>query len=375
MNSEIFDNYVKIMTDKGFVKEADVMTQEDKESDKDYKEKIQALYGNEIKTNDSTKNIIEQAHPEKVIIAPAYDRLNGLVENINERHDIMVGIVNRKPKGMHTQHRYAKKELLDELVRLGFQLDNDGEEEFSKMADECANGIVKQAFWPGLVAALPWIAKALVGISTVGYIKSQVIGHISQGIKPDAEKAISALQELKQSVSPANYGLIDKWTKALQMLYQNSQKAENIAGNTENQNVDIDVNLDQNKLAATREDLAFLNKFKDMATYVASKIGATGVSDTGFLAQIKEMEEGGEAESEWWQMAEGAWESVFGGAKSNAINSLAALRNSLQAFVQKLSEASTEGRATAEQKQEDIKNVLEEKAGGGEDTSEYVKEE
>jgi len=369
--SEIFDNYVKIMTEKGFVKEADVMTQEDKESDEDYKETIQALYGNEIKTNDSTKNIIDQAHPEKVIIAPSYDRLNGLVENINERHDIMVGIVNRKPKGMHTQHRYAKKELLDELVRLGFQFDNEGDEDLSKMADECADKLVKQAFWP---VALVWTAKVLAGIATAGWIKTKIYGHISQGVKPDTEKAITSLQELRQSVSSANYGLIDKWTTALQMLYQNTEKAERIAGSTEQQDVGMDVNLDQNKLAATKEDIDFLSKFKQMATYVASKIGATGISDSGLLAEINGMEEGGEAENEWWQMAEGAWESVFGGAKSNAINSLAALRNSLQAFVQKLAEASTEGKAMAAQKQEDVYAKLQEQLGG-EETPESVKEE
>ena len=367
--SDIFNDYVKIMAEKGFVKEAYPMTSEDKEKDKEWQENIQALYGS------PGKDIIEQAHPDSIIIAPSYDKLNGLVENLNERHNIMVGIARRNPTGTHTNHRYAKKELLDELVRLGFVLDNEGNEELSKMADYCADRLTKEAFWQ---VALYAAGYAIAGISTIGFIKSRIIGHLSQGIKPDAEIALKALQDLKPTVSKTHWALIDNWANAIKVIQSNLSKAESIAGNTENQQVDMDnVQLEANaKLRASKEDLDFLNKFKDMCVYVGSKIGTTdpsGMTNTGFLAQIQQMQEVQETSSEWYQWAkEYIWESTMGDNKTNAINSMAALRNSLQAFSNALNVAASEGKEALPQTQEQVMKALEGSQGPA--TSEYVSE-
>jgi len=138
MRNEVFNNYVKIALEKGLIKKSE--EKEPANTNKDYAETVKALYGLDIKLNDSDKDIIEQAHPEKVIIAPSYDRVNGLVENVRERQDIMVGIVNKRPNGNLTMHRYAEcyKDLLNELVALGFRMQNEGKNDLMKLADSCS---------------------------------------------------------------------------------------------------------------------------------------------------------------------------------------------------------------------------------------------
>ena len=120
--SEIFDEYSKIALKEGFITESEEKA--DNSGEKSYRETIQLLY--DVKPNGKDeKHILDQAHAESpVIIAPAYDRVNGLVENLFERQDIMVGIALKRNNGNLTQHRYAKKELTDELIRIGFEMDN-----------------------------------------------------------------------------------------------------------------------------------------------------------------------------------------------------------------------------------------------------------
>jgi hypothetical protein len=143
--SEIFDNYEKIAIENGLVSEA-----QDSAALKRYKkspnprvgsdsiDKIEELY--DVKPEQTVKydtNIIDAAHPNPVVIGPSYDRLNGLIENENERNSIMVNIVNKPVNGNITLHRYAKNELLMALVRIANDADNRGMDEIRKLADSC----------------------------------------------------------------------------------------------------------------------------------------------------------------------------------------------------------------------------------------------
>lgn len=184
--SEIFNKYASIAKEKGLIS-----ISEDKPNprydSKDLNE-IEILYGIKPNGKDET-DIIDQAHPESVIIAPSYDRLNGLVENVKERHNIMVGIVMKPQQGKLTQHRYAaaRSELVDELIRIGFLMDNKNESSLCSLADSCSESLVKEAFWPlvGLIA---------VGVVALYTTLSQNIS-MSQGIIQDADKAVTELQE------------------------------------------------------------------------------------------------------------------------------------------------------------------------------------
>jgi hypothetical protein len=155
-NSDIFNDYAKIAEEKGLISlsEEEVKTQPDKPKEsakmKRYKkspyprmgsdtiEVIQALYG--VKPDNSIdyeNNIMEAAHKTPVVIAPAYDRLNALVENNIERNNIMCDIALKQNDSITSMHRYAEKELLMQLVRVANDMDNAGNEDIRVLADAC----------------------------------------------------------------------------------------------------------------------------------------------------------------------------------------------------------------------------------------------
>ena len=101
--SEIFESFIKIAQDKGLVSK-DAPEKAIKQLSKTHRhdslsaEDIAKLYGVKIdqpKGMEYTRNIIEDAHPDSVIVSPAHDKLNGLVENNNERQNIILNIVNK----------------------------------------------------------------------------------------------------------------------------------------------------------------------------------------------------------------------------------------------------------------------------------------
>jgi hypothetical protein len=185
MKSEIFDSYVKQAKQDGWIDEGRIATDEDPRRGSDTLSDIEILYG--VKPNGEEKPIVEQAHPEPCIIAPSYDKLNGLVENEQERQNIMVGIINKAPQAKLTQHKYAAEVLRDELVRIGFKMDNKKQESLAKMADSC---LEKLSFFPALLLS-PWLWAGVAGLYTV---ISQNI-NFSQGLRQDAEKAITEINE------------------------------------------------------------------------------------------------------------------------------------------------------------------------------------
>lgn len=145
--SEIFENYIQLALDRGLIKNA-----EDKETKeiKDYKNEsyarldshdikaIEALYG--IKPDSYIEyehNIAEAAHPKSVVVSQSYDKLNGVVENINERNTIMCNIALKKTDGKLTNYKYAKQELTMQLVRIANEMDAKDFEEMAILADDC----------------------------------------------------------------------------------------------------------------------------------------------------------------------------------------------------------------------------------------------
>jgi hypothetical protein len=394
--SDIFNEYARIMKAKGLLKEAaGESTTVDKRYSKEYADTIKALYNVDM---EDVEDIIEKAHPNKVIIAPSYDKLNGLIENVNERHDVMVGITNKIPNGTLTNHKYAQTELLNELIRLGFDLDNQGFEKIAIMADDCAvkladqeNMIVKEAFAfltpllgivskfilpavitegisyavkggkgvrtvrKGTTSKVSGVVSGLGALSAILFIKNKVYGNISQGIKPDAERAIEALNDLKLEVSPAYRGELDKWIGILGYIRDNTKKAEMIAGNNEHQEIlssknAIESTDVESSVKGTKEELEFLGEFRKMAEYVANKIGKDmGPVETGFINQISNMKlESDETSSSWWEMAKDLYGKVAGNEKDDAINAVAALRDSLNAFTHSFDQATDEAQSKSE---------------------------
>jgi hypothetical protein len=157
-NSDIFNSYIEIAEKEGLVSLAEEESNDSSSSKKALeknpradsltKERIAKLYNlkpDAPKNMSYDRNIIERAHPKSVIIAPAYDKINGLVENNNERQDIILRIVDKRTNGLLTQHKYAQEEMVRSLVRIANNMDNRDEEELRVLADECLEQLVKEA--------------------------------------------------------------------------------------------------------------------------------------------------------------------------------------------------------------------------------------
>jgi len=181
-NSEVFDEFIKIAMEKGLVSEGEAEhTEQNTKSprwDSLDLSAIEALYGvkpEQSKDMDYERNIMEVAHPNSMVIAPAYDKLNGLVENEMERQNIALHIVYKEPENgspnqfrypvrptlLYPTPKYAQKDLLMSLVRVANDMDNKDKDELRVLADTCLAqmhaGFRKQAIIPiivGIVAAL-----------------------------------------------------------------------------------------------------------------------------------------------------------------------------------------------------------------------------
>ena len=201
--SEVFDSFAQIAIDEGLITEAEEAGTD--RDDKDYRDTIEMLY-NVKAEGDSKDHILDQAHPESpVIIAPSYDRLNGLVENLFERQDIMAGIALRDNRGNLTQHRYAQQELVDELVRIGFDMDNKDEDELRVLADSCSERMVKESFWP---AALGLGSAIFFGYKL---IKKHVLDEkTTQGLMNDGVNAIKSMLKASKSAKPEDMAVLKK---------------------------------------------------------------------------------------------------------------------------------------------------------------------
>ena len=165
--SEIFNNYAKIALQNGLVK----VSAEDKPKEKPKKinetnprfdslsiEDIANLYGKKPDMPEDMKyerNIIEDAHPERVIMFRSHDKVNSLVENDQERQNIIINMIRKMPNGNLSNKKYAQSELALSLVRLAIDMDNKKKDEFRVLADTCMNQLQKlaagaDADWSGL---------------------------------------------------------------------------------------------------------------------------------------------------------------------------------------------------------------------------------
>src|SRR5580698_958921 len=112
--SEVFDNFIKIAMEKGLVSKAEAERTEKNTKSPRWDSldisAIEALYGvkpNLPKDMEYEHNIMEDAHPNSVVIAPSYDKLNGLVENNNELQAILMHIIYKEPEmGSPNQGKY-----------------------------------------------------------------------------------------------------------------------------------------------------------------------------------------------------------------------------------------------------------------------------
>ncbi len=203
--SEIFNNFVKIAEEKGFTQpiQKTAQMQSSKMNAKDI-EKLYNLKPDAPKDMEYDKNIMQDAHPDSVIISPSYDKINGLVENNNERQNIILNIVNRNNNGQLTNHKYAayknaEKDLTLNLVRLANELDNKNNQSLMSLADRCLSDISKKKLKKEAIG--PW---AIAGIAAAVSILAGMYWHqhaedIDEGLSENYSKLNSAVIKLISS--------------------------------------------------------------------------------------------------------------------------------------------------------------------------------
>lgn len=199
-HSDIFEEYIKIAEERGLLKD---------KSDKLHDVKPETAEGMSYK-----RNIIEIAHPEPVVIAPSYDKVNGLVENENERQNITLNILNKMPTGRVTHHKNASK-LLNSLIKTSSKLDKDNEHELMALSDSCLENLYKlqkQANPAAAVAAAPLLGigatPLLVGAALVlGVVYAhQHLARSDHGMIENANQLLKSIDDLATNAKTLGFG-------------------------------------------------------------------------------------------------------------------------------------------------------------------------
>jgi hypothetical protein len=224
MSQDIWDDFEKIAIAQGLISEAEKEDEKPKSRTGLADDAMRFLYGIEPDGIFKDKDIIEVAHPDTVVILPSYDAMNGILENENQRHDIMTYIALTSPNGKTTK-RYvvAKENLMSSLVKAGFLLDNKNETELMILADECAVGLKKKSdeINNSFVKEANPIALGTVGIAAGAVL---LIGGIyyfaygaptAQSVYINSKRVLEALQKL--SNKPYANGIRTDVAKLLQM--------------------------------------------------------------------------------------------------------------------------------------------------------------
>lgn len=212
-NSDIFNSFAKIAQDKGIISndssEAIKELEKTNRSDSLTISAIEALYGVKPQTSEDMnydKNIMEKAHEKSVVVSPAYDKLNGLVENNIERQNILLHIVKKNPDGLLTQRKYAQNELILSLVRVANDLDNQEKNKLRILADNCLYSIKKQAFvFLGLAGSTwAWIGGTLAGISWL----VNNLTDFNQGFHANHNRLVDELNDLIEQENNLGFGFV-----------------------------------------------------------------------------------------------------------------------------------------------------------------------
>lgn len=204
--SEVFDAFVQIAQEKGLISEGEHAEHTEKTEDSPRWDShdlsaIEALYGvkpNASKEMDYEHNIMEVAHPNSMVIAPSYDKLNGLVENEMERQNINMHIVFKNNDGLLTQRKYAETNLLMSLVRVANDMDNKDQDDLRLLADTCLGQlhgkkkIHKEAFLPLLL-----VAAGLIGV----LYAQQHLADFDQGLQENYRNLQSQIADVLSDTS------------------------------------------------------------------------------------------------------------------------------------------------------------------------------
>lgn len=198
-NSDIFDAYAKILESKDAITKK--ASDEAKEIEKLYNVEPEASEGMTYK-----KNIVELAHPDMAVVSPSYDKLNALVENLNERQNIMINLVNRIPTGNLTARKNAQQDLLLSIIKAANTVDDADEKELTLLSDACITDLSTTGFKKEAIAPLVWAG--IVGASSLlGILYAQQhLPNANHGYESNYNSLKESINELTSSSSSWGVG-------------------------------------------------------------------------------------------------------------------------------------------------------------------------
>ncbi len=215
-NSDIWDDFLKIVEAKETESNAkDILSKTHRLSGTSV-EDIAKLYGTKPKSQTYKNNIIEEAHQGDAIVMDAYDKLNGLVENLNERQAIILRIVNKNSTGQLDTPKYAK-DLALSLVKTSNALGKK-HPALSALAETCLSdmsiSMEKKARMPIVPDLIPATGLAARGFGLLGAGGPWIIGvgalfgvlyaqqhlrFIDRGYQTNHERLLSEIEDLLTS--------------------------------------------------------------------------------------------------------------------------------------------------------------------------------
>lgn len=281
-HSDMLELFNKVAEENGIFDEPFIaLAQEDKGDKKSDIDPIELLYGKkkELKTNDE---LLEQAHPDVAVKSPAYDLMNGVVENLHQRQRVMVDIALKTPKVLQTNYRYVKasQDLLEETTKLGFLLDNK-KSKLMSYADSCSYELTKEAS-PSLISVLTPVLKYVgVLVTSVGgaaLFSNAVPG--SLGILNDLKNTKKEISDVikeypKHSSSLSSFMmLLDKTFSAISSLedldIEISNQRASLSALPKDERINAVISL-YNQMASSKKDekiLSFIKECNDMLSAV-----------------------------------------------------------------------------------------------------------
>lgn len=309
--SKIFDEYAKIAEERGLIsKEAYPM---DKRVESRTLSDIEILYG--VKPNGKDeKDIVEQAHPETAVVAPAYDKMNGIVENQNQLADVMRYIALRPPNGLYQQKRFvsAEQDLIESLVRIGFLMDNKGEEDLMKLADSCAGRLEKKSALPVAVPIIAGIVGALGLLAVLNRTDNSL-----QNVVNNTESVIRELNDLqgKMDVSAILGDML-----FLQKLANEFDMASKSVGKQALDNVENVMNASESH----SKELKVAKKYRAVLDIIGPRI-------TNYKRYIETAPVASEYKYDWMQKIEDVGRTLFSVTtdKEDVINALGGLEKAI----------------------------------------------
>lgn len=135
--SEIFENFAQIALKEGLISVNPMKKEAADKTDKERQKEIQMLYNVKPNGKEDEESITERAHPDTVVIAPSYDKVNGVVENDMQQSDIMGYIAMKNPDGNYATFKLAHDSFALELSKTAQMLDNKSIDDLRILADSC----------------------------------------------------------------------------------------------------------------------------------------------------------------------------------------------------------------------------------------------